>query len=287
MRKCLYTVVAALALALPVNALAATTAIKINPNAFAPQTATINDGDTVKWTNADTVNRQLVADSGAFASPILKPGASYSFTFKTPGTFNYHDALKPSVKGTITVKGPPPSVTLGVGSPILVYGQETTITGTVSNGQANEPVLITAQPYGALTVQQVATVLTGTGGGFSYTVKPTILTSYTATWKTASSQAVSVQVRPKLSLLPYAARFRASVTAPMSYAGHTIQLQRRSPFGQWITVAIYKLGQQSGAIFSMPHKVGTFTYRVYMSVNQAGAGYLDGWSGTQKIRRVK
>lgn len=287
MRKLVYALVAALAVTLPVNAFAATTAIKINPTAFAPKTATITFGDTVTWTNADTVNRQLVADSGAFASPILKPGASYSFTFKTPGTFNYHDALKPAVKGTITVKGPPPSVTLGAGSPILVYGQETTITGTVSNGQANEPVLITAQPYGSTAVQQVATILTGTGGGFAYTVKPTILASYSATWKTVTSQSVSVQVRPKLSLLPYAGRFRASVTAPDSYAGHSIQLQRLSPFGQWITVAQYKLGQQSGKIFSMPRKRGTFKYRMYMSVNQAGAGYLDGWSGTQTIRRLK
>ncbi len=287
MRKFIYAVVATLALALPVNGLAATIAVKINATAFSPKTVTINFGDTVKWTNADTVNRQLVADSGAFASPILKPGQSYSFTFKTPGTFNYHDALKPSVKGTITVKGPPPSVTLGAGSPILVYGQETTITGTVSNGQANESVVVNSRPYGSTTVQQVATVLTGAGGGFSVTVKPTILTTYTATWKTASSQEVSVQVRPKLSLLPYESRFRGSVTGPVSYAGHSIYLQRRSPFGQWITVAQYKLGQLSGKIFSMPRLKGTFVYRVYLSVDQAGPGYLDGWSGTQKIRRLK
>jgi plastocyanin len=285
MRKLFYVVFAVLAFALPANALAATIAVKINATAFAPTSVTVNAGDTVKWTNADKVDRQLVADSGAFASPILKPGQSYSFTFKTPGTFNYHDALKPSVKGTITVKGPPPSVTLGAGSPILVYGAETTITGTVSNGQANETVILTARPYGSLTIQQVATVTTGAGGGFSYTVRPEILTTYTATWKTAASQTVSVQVRPKLSLLPYAGRFRASVTAPVSYAGHTIQLQRKSPFGQWITIAQYTLGQQSGKIFSKPAKRGTFKYRVYMSVNQAGPGYLDGWSGTQTVRR--
>ena len=287
MRKLFYAVIAALALALPVNALAATTAIKINATAFAPKTATINQGDTVKWTNADKVDRQLVADSGAFASPILKPGASYSFTFNTPGTFNYHDALKPTVKGTITVKGPPPSVTLGAGEPILVYGSQTTITGTVNNGLANEPVVITAHPYGSTTVQQVATVMTGQGGGFSVTVKPTILTTYTATWKTANSQEVSVQVRPKLSLVPYANRFRASVTAPISYAGHSILLQRLSEFGQWITVAQYKLSPASGKIFSMPKRKGTFKYRVYLSVNQAGPGYLDGWSGTQKVTRKK
>jgi plastocyanin len=287
MRKFIYAIVATLALALPVNGLAATIAVKINSTAFAPKTVTINFGDTVKWTNADTVNRQLVADSGAFASPILKPGQSYSFTFKTPGTFNYHDALKPTVKGTINVKGPPPSVTLGASLPILVYGQEATITGTVSNGQANETVVVNSKPFGSTTVQQVGTVMTGAGGGFSVTVKPNILTTYTATWKSASSQEVSVQVRPKLSLLPFENRFRASVTAPVSYAGHSISLQRRSPFGQWITVAQYKLGSLSGKIFSMPKLKGTFVYRVYLSVDQAGAGYLDGWSGTQKIRRLK
>jgi plastocyanin len=285
MRKLFYAFAALFVLALPASASAATVAVNINPTAFTPKTVTINVGDTIKWTNADKVDRQLVADSGAFASPILKPNASYSFTFKTPGTFNYHDALKPTVKGTITVKGPPPSVTLGAGTPILVYGADTTITGTVSNGMANEPVVITSRPYGSTTVQQVAAVTTGQGGGFSVTVKPEILTTYTATWKTANSQDVSIQVRPKLSLVPYDNRFRASVTGPVSYAGHTIQLQRFSPFGQWITVAQYKLGQQSGKIFSMPRLKGTFKYRVYLSVNQAGPGYLDGWSGTQKITR--
>jgi len=286
MRKLFYALAAVFVLALPANGLAATIAIKIDANAFSPTTVTVNDGDTVKWTNADKVNRQLVADSGAFASPILKPGESYSFTFKTPGKYGYHDALKPSVKGTITVKGPPPSVTLGATAPILVAGAETTITGTVSNGKASEPVIITTRPYGSAT-PQVATIMTGTGGGFSYTVKPDILTSYTATWKTATSLAVTIQVRPKLTLTPYDGRFWAKVVAPATYAGHSILLQRLSSFGQWITVAQYKLGQLSGKIFSMPKKRGTFTYRVYLSVNQAGPGYLDGWSGTQKIRRLK
>lgn len=286
MRKLFYAFVAVFVLALPANGLAATIAIKINPTAFSPTNVTVNDGDTVKWTNADKVNRQLVADSGVFASSILKPGESYSFTFTTPGTYGYHDALKSAIRGKITVKGPPPSLTLGATAPILVSGTETTLTGTVSNGKASEPVVITTRPYGSA-APQVATVMTGTGGGFSYAVKPDILTSYTATWKSATSQAVSIQIRPKLTLMPYDGRFWAKVVAPATYAGHSILLQRLSSFGQWITVAQYKLGQLSGKIFSMPKKTGTFTYRVYLSVNQAGPGYLDGWSGTQKIRRLK
>ena len=284
MRRLLFVVAAALALALPAGSFAATSTVKITATAFSPKTVTVELGDTVKWVNSDTANHQVVADNGAFASPILKPNESYSFTSKAAGKFPYHDALHPAIKGTITVKGPPPSVTLGAGAPILVYGSETALTGTVSNGLANEAVVITAQPYGSVTVQQLATVTTGVGGGFAYTVQPSILTTYTARWKTASSQAISVQVRPKLTLMPFQGRFYAKVLSPVSYAGKSIYLQRLSAFGQWITVAKLTLGPLSGRIFSMPRLHGRITYHVYMSQDTAGPGYLDGWSGTQKVR---
>ena len=50
----------------------------------------------------------------------------------------------------------------------------------------------------------------------------------------------------------------------------TIYLQRRSKFGQWVTVEKLKLGPNSGRIFNAPHLKGTSTYRVYMTTNQAG-----------------
>src|SRR5207247_4779851 len=106
MKKLLYAIVAVFVLALPASGLAATTAVKITATGFSPKTVTINQGDTVKWTNDDKVNHQVVANNGAFASGILRPGASFSFTFNTSGKFNYHDALKPTFTGTIDDKGP-------------------------------------------------------------------------------------------------------------------------------------------------------------------------------------
>ncbi len=107
MKKLQFVILAALALALPGPGGAASIQVTISATAFTPKTLTVNYGDTVKWKNADKVNHQLVADNGAFASPILRPGDWYTFTFKNAGKFGYHDALKPSLKGTITVKGPP------------------------------------------------------------------------------------------------------------------------------------------------------------------------------------
>jgi len=284
MRKLLLPIAAMFVLALPASSVAATVAVKITANGFSPKTLTINQGDVIKWTNADNVNHQLVANNGAFASPIMRPGQTYSFTFNTAGKFNYHDALHPALTGTITVKGPPPQVSAAVSVPIITYGDQTTISGTISMAKAGEAVLILAQPYGS-SAQQIATLMTDASGVFTYTTAPTILTIYTAKWKSASSQTLTVQVRPRLTLSrTTSTRLYAKLAGTRSFAGRSILLQRRSSFGQWVTVLKLKLGPLSGRIFKAPHRKGTFTYRVYMNTNQAGAGYLDTWSNSVRVR---
>jgi plastocyanin len=288
MRRLLFTGVAALALALPANVLAATKTVNIFGAVFQPATVTVERGDAVKWVNRDNANHQIVADDGTFASTILRQGRSYTHTFRAAGTFRYRDVLGQVKRGTVVVRGAAPvaSLTLGVAAPILVYGSQTTLTGTVSNGQAGETVAISAQPYGQAAIQQVATVTTGTGGGFAYTVQPDRQTTYVATWKTARSLTVMVQVRPKLTFVPLEGRMYAKVLSPVSHAGGFIYLQRLTPVG-WITVGKLSLGPLSGKIFMLPRRCGIITYHVYLSADQAGAGWLDGWSGTQKTRDRK
>jgi plastocyanin len=282
MRKLLIPLVAASTLVLPSSGAAATISVRITATAFSPKTITVNYGDTVTWTNADTANHQLVANNGIFASGLLKTGQSYSFTFKGAGKYPYHDALKPSLSGTITVKGPPASVTLGVASPIIAYGDQTTISGTVSSGKPNETVFVNSQPWGS-SVQQVATLLTGAGGTFTYAIAPTIYTTYSVKYSSAVSQTITVQVRPRVTLTRSGSRLYAKITATGSYAGHHIYLQRHSQFGQWVTEGKLKLGPLSGRIFKIPHRIGTTYYRVYITTNQAGLGYLESWSNSVRI----
>lgn len=286
MHRLLAGIVAVLALTVVSPAGAATVTVRIVKAGFTPNAVTVDFGSTVVWRNADTVNHQVVADTGMFASPILRPNQSYSFTFRTAGTFLYRDALEPAERGRITVRGPPPSLTLGTSGPIIVAGSTATLTGVVSNRKAGEQVTIYHLPYGQTSLVQLAVVLTGTGGGYTYTVLPTIFTSYETRWAGAISAQVTVQVKPKISLLPHGRRFYAKVAVPgTSFAGKVVYLQRRSPFGQWVTVRTLALGPQSGRLFAIRRLRGVFTYRIYMTVNQAGPGYLDGASGTQTIRR--
>jgi plastocyanin len=286
MRRLTPAIAVGIALATAAPAQAATVTVRIVRAGFSPSAVTINFEDTVVWRNADNRNHQVVADSGAFASPILRPGQTFSFTFRSAGTFPYRDALEPSERGRIVVRGPPPSVTLGASQPIVTAGQQITLTGVVSSRRANESVTIYHLPHGQASPIQLAVVLTGNGGGFSYTTAPTILTAYEARWRSAASARVAVQVKPRITFVPRGrGRFYTQVVVPgASFFRRFVYLQRRSPLGQWVNVRKLVLGPRSGRIFAISRLRTAALYRVFMTVNQAGAGYLDSNSGTQRVR---
>jgi plastocyanin len=281
-------VATAAALALAAPAAAATVNVQITKSGFTPSSFTVNHGDTVTWRNADTTDHQIVADDGSFASPILKAGRSWSVTLATAGTFRYHDGLKPSLKGRVTVKGPPPSVALAVSIPIVSYGTQINVGGTISTGAANQSVEILAQPWGQASPTQLAVVKTVAGGAFSYPATPSILTTYTARWNNISSASVVAQVEPKVRLIAGGKGYmKAVVAAPVSMWHRHVYLQRLSSFGQWVNVASLTLGEQNGKLFRPAGYLpkGLSRIRVFLSVNQAGNGLLAAHSGTQVVVR--
>jgi plastocyanin len=291
MKKLLLPIVAVAALlvgAAPATpASTATKTVQIKRSAFLPATVTIKTGDLVKWTNTDTQNHQVVSNNGSFVSPILTPGKSYSHRFNAAGTYRYHDGLNAAVRGTVKVTGPAPAVTAGVSLPIIVYGQAVSLSGSVSSGQAGEKVTIYQQPYPQASFAELTTVLTTTGGVWNLVLSPSpkILTNYQAKWNGRSSIVVGVQVRPRIRLAYRNGRFTTLVQSAISHAGRSVAAQRLSRFGQWVTLKKVRLGGKSGAIFRLTLPKGKSRIRVSMSVNQAGAGYLAGYSPTITVRR--
>jgi plastocyanin len=267
---------------------AATVTVQIKSTAFSPSSFTVNHDDTVTWRNVDKVDHQVVADDGSFATPILRAGQSWSRKLSTAGTFRFHDALHPKLTGKVTVKGPPPSLSLALSEPIVYWGTPITISGTVSTGAVNQTVEIMQQPYGQAAPSQLALVKTGSGGAFSYTVTPNLYTTYAARWNNVASGSVVAQVAPKMRLLPGGKGYmKAVIASPVSLWHKHVTLQRLSPFGQWVTVANLALGEQNGRLFQpaayLPR--GRSVIRIFLSINQAGIGLLASHSGTQSITR--
>jgi plastocyanin len=265
----------------------ATRTVQIKRSTFQPASLTIKTGDVVRWVNVDTRNHQVVSNNGSFVSPILGPGKSYSHRFNAAGTYRYHDGLNAAVRGVVKVTGPPPAVTIGLSKPIVNYGESIVLSGVVSSGEANATVTLWSQPYPQTSFSQITQVLTSTGGAWSYVLPaaPKILTQYQARWNGRTSVAVQVSVRPRIAFAYRNGTFRLRVYTATSLAGHYVTVQRVSRFGQWVTVKKVKLGSKSGRIFKMTVPKGTSRYRVAMSVNQAGAGYLAGFSPTITVRR--
>jgi plastocyanin len=79
------------------------TSVIIKDFAFSPPTLSVQEGATVTWTNDDGVGHTVSATDRAFTSQELQQGATYQFTFTTPGTYTYICAIHPEMSGTITV----------------------------------------------------------------------------------------------------------------------------------------------------------------------------------------
>ena len=288
MRKLVLLAVAGAALVLTGASLPAasvTKTVKITSAAFSPATVTVATADAVKWSNKDTKAHQVVANNGAFASPIIAAGHAWTHTFKTAGRYKYHDALHPSLTGKVVVTGPPPDVTIGAALPIITYGGSTTVSGAVSNKQAGETVTVYAQPYGGASQQLIATLLTGTNGVWALTVTPALLTSYQAHWKSTLSAPIMVAVKPHVAFT-VGKRFAAvKVKAGRSMAGRKVYIQRFTRFHEWVKIRKVILGANSGARFRLRLSPGRYLLRAYITVNQAGAGYLDGESRTIAVHR--
>ena len=83
----------------------ATRTVLIQNFSFKPAHITIKQGTRVTWINKDMTKHTATANNGAFDSGILRPGQSYSHTFKTAGrTNNYHCEIHPSMRGSVTVR---------------------------------------------------------------------------------------------------------------------------------------------------------------------------------------
>ena len=78
--------------------------IVISDYKFEPADITVKAGESVTWTNEDSVQHNVAADDGGFEGPLLSKGESYTFTFDTPGSYPYHCTPHPFMKATVTVE---------------------------------------------------------------------------------------------------------------------------------------------------------------------------------------
>jgi len=105
-------VVASIVVPLLPSADAATQSVDIKNSAFTPSSITIAPGDSVTWTNSDSITH-TVTGSG-WGSGNIANGATYTHQFNTTGDFAYHCSIHTYMTGVVHVSSgtsPPPTTT--------------------------------------------------------------------------------------------------------------------------------------------------------------------------------
>jgi len=225
-------------------------------------------------------SRTSSVNAGSGTAPVavsqlissLTPSTAYHYRFvasNSAGTARGDDAIFTT----------PAAVTLEQAALRVVAGHFVTLSGKVDGAQPGMPVTVSAQPFGQTAFTQLATVMTGTGGTWTYLAQPRIATTYQATANGGSSTPVTVGAQPSMSFQRITHdRFSTKVMGATGFAGRLVKFQRLSN-GRWTTIKQGRLNAASVAIFSaflLPK--GRSVIRVAMSVNQAGPGYLGGLS---------
>ena len=78
--------------------------VDIDQFTFLPQRITVKAGTTVTWINDDDVPHTIVSSSKVFKSKALDTADKFSFTFTTPGTYDYFCSLHPHMTGAVVVE---------------------------------------------------------------------------------------------------------------------------------------------------------------------------------------
>ena len=122
----------------PSPAAAASFSVQIENYAYAPSSITVDVGDTITWTNDDTAPHTITTSSGpqTLSSPYLSKGQSWSFTFRTPGTYSYYCAVHPYMRAQVIVRAPAAATTQAVATHAATEPQRTYVHYTTSHAAA-------------------------------------------------------------------------------------------------------------------------------------------------------
>jgi 6,7-dimethyl-8-ribityllumazine synthase len=220
------------------------------------------------------------AGARAVSAPIAGLAAGTPYHFRLVATSSAGTGY--GADATFTTLGP--AVTVAATSATVVYGRGVTLRGTVSSKQANVSVAVFAARQPEASFASLANVLTGAGGAWSLSVKPTIGTTYKVLAGSGSA-VTTVSVHPAVSLVVLRrGGFSTHVAAARSFRGRVVQLQRRLPDGRWRTISRNRLNIGSTAAFHPALPRGRSLLRVAFGVNQAGSGYLAGFSVQRSVR---
>ncbi len=71
---------------------------------FVGDTIRVGEGSAIRWVNRDPVAHTTAGPDGAWSSPLIGPGETFTARLSRPGTYAYRCTLHPHMTGVIIVE---------------------------------------------------------------------------------------------------------------------------------------------------------------------------------------
>lgn len=263
-------------------ALAARTGVSLTSEGPRPETVTVDWGDTVAFSNVDTVERTVTSDRAQMNSGAIAPGGTFEFQFiQRAGSYRYNQlGTRPTTFGVVslTAKG---TVTLRVGRQLVPYGSSVTLAGKSS--YPGTPVAVQFNPAGAsgewTTVATQTAAADGTYSGRARMTAGGRLRARVAADQ-ISSDIVDIKILPRLKMKVSRTRVAKSTrivvtgrVTPAS-AGDTVDLEeRRQGESRWERTKTKNVSKRGVVTFVVRASEGRTLLRLSLTRGGLNAGF--------------
>jgi plastocyanin len=242
--------------------------VDIPGTSFSPDALPMLVGDTVTWTNHDTMTHTVTADHDEFDSGRFEPGAHFARTFLQPGVYRYHCRIHRFMHGEIDVYaiallGPNRSV--GLGSTVVLSG--------LVPGDARSVGLEQQQADGSY--KGVASASPAADGSFSFPITVSGPARFRARAGDRLSDPVAVQPQPLVTMRLRRVDGRATVAiaAEPDQAGAPIALERYiQERYRWMPIRRAKLGTDGRVTLTVRVKTRGVRLRAHLLRGRNGWG---------------
>ena len=222
------------------------------------------------------------------AHPALR--VAFALTSSDGSATPLVESLKVLYNALATVPPPPPppapALTLTATPAAIVFGQQATLSGQLTQGGAplaGSAVSLLAQPAGAAVFSQLASATTDAAGAYAGTVAPASTTTYRASFPGVGGEptaqvAVAHRVRLKVRRSGRRGRFTGSV-GPV-HAGRSVAIEQLKS-GAWAQVATVKT--TSTSTFVLARKLKACKRYRFRATTAADADHLAGASAAVRV----
>jgi plastocyanin len=242
--------------------------VEIPGTSFSPDALTALVGDTVTWTNHDSMTHTVTADHDEFDSDRLEPGAHFAHTFLQPGVYRYHCRIHRFMHGEIDVY----AVALLAPNRSVRLGSTVTLSGLVS-ADVRSVGLEQEQADGSY--EGVASASPGPDGSFSFPIIVSGPARFRARAGDRLSDPVAIQPRPLVTirLRRVDGRVTVAIAAEPDQAGAPVALERYiQERYRWMPIRRARLGADGRVTVTVRVKARGVGLRAHLLRGRNGWG---------------